>query len=93
MTSLFLKTGFTGWYYRVLTPGFAQKGDPMRLTERPQDGWTVERVTRARLTKKVSREDALYLANIPELAEGWRTAFAKFAEGNVQEDTAARLKG
>ncbi len=93
MTSLFLKTGFTGWYYRVLTPGMAEKGDMMHLTDRPQDSWTVERVTRARLTKQVSKEDALYLAKMPELAEGWRTAFAKFAEGNKAEDTSARLNG
>ncbi|MGB7321636.1 MAG: MOSC domain-containing protein, partial [Albidovulum sp.] len=93
MAYLFQKTGRTGWYYRVLEPGSAGIGDTISLLERTQANWTVKRVTTARLTRKVSREDADILATMPELARGWRTAFARMADGERDEDTIERLLG
>lgn len=93
MAYLFQKTGRTGWYYRVLEPGQARIGNTIILLERTQPNWTVERVTRARLTRKVSIQDANTLARLPELANNWQVAFAKMAEGNSAENTNARLIG
>lgn len=89
----FQTTGRTGWYYRVLSPGEVGIGDAMALIERPCPDWSVAQVTRARLTRRVSREDARTLAVLPELAAGWREAFARLAEGDRQEDTTRRLRG
>ncbi|MEP3920674.1 MOSC domain-containing protein [Ascidiaceihabitans sp.] len=93
MAYLFQKTGRTGWYYRVLQGGHVSADDPIVLFERPCPEWTVETVTRARLTRRVSREDAAILAELPLLAQGWRDAFARMAEGDTKENTDARLKG
>lgn len=93
MPYLFQKTGRTGWYYRVLEPGEVETGDRITLVERRNPDWTVLRVTHARLTRKVSREDALILSEMSDLAAGWRQAFARMAEGETQEDTKARLGG
>ncbi len=93
MAYLFQKTGRTGWYYRILEHGEAGVGDEVRLVERPQARWSVKRVTAARLTRRVSDEDAAILAQLPELAVGWRTAFEKMASGDRDEDTSRRLKG
>ncbi|SMX48776.1 MOSC domain-containing protein [Maliponia aquimaris] len=93
MANLFQKTGRTGWYYRVLEPGIAGVGDTVSLLGRPQPDWTVARVTRARLTRRVSQADAAILAVMPELAPGWRTAFSKMASGDLDEDTSRRLVG
>ncbi|WP_108816107.1 MOSC domain-containing protein [Loktanella sp. Alg231-35] len=93
MAYLFQKTGRTGWYYRVLENGRASIGEDVHLLERPQPEWSVKRVTAARLTRRVSTEDAAILAIMPELADGWRTAFAKMASGDRAEDTSGRLKG
>ena len=93
MAYLFQKTGRTGWYYRVLEKGTAGAGDTITLLERTQPDWTVARVTAARLTRKVSKEDAEILAVMPELADGWRRAFAKMAGGDTNEDTSRRLIG
>ena len=93
MAFLFQKTGRTGWYYRVLETGFVEAGDRITLLERPEPSWTVKMVTQARLTKRVSKEDAERLAELAVLAEGWREAFAKMAKGNRKEDTRARLEG
>ncbi|WP_299842503.1 MOSC domain-containing protein [uncultured Roseovarius sp.] len=93
MAYLFQKTGRTGWYYRVLENGKAGVGDDVKLIERAQPDWSVKRVTAARLTRRVSEEEAAALAVMPELAGGWRTAFAKMASGDRTEDTTRRLGG
>ncbi|MFK8001330.1 MAG: MOSC domain-containing protein [Polyangiales bacterium] len=93
MAALFQKTGRTGWYYRVLEPGVVAVGDVIALLERPQPEWSVKRVTAARLSRRVSQEDAATLSVMPELAEGWRAAFLKMAGGDRDEDTSARLNG
>lgn len=93
MAYLFQKTGRTGWYYRVLDPGSAAIGDTLCLLARPQPDWSVKHVTTARLTRRLTRNDAATMANLPELAEGWRKAFAKMAGGDFDEDTDKRLRG
>lgn len=91
MAYLFQKTGWTGWYYRVLKTGWFAAGDVLTLTDRMHPDWSVERVTAARLTRKIIPDDAETLANLPELATGWRKAFAKMAQGTFSEDTGPRL--
>ena len=91
MALLFQKTGRTGWYYRVLSPGSVASGDTLSLIQRLHPDWSVRRVTAARLTRKVRPEEAAILAGLPELAKGWRTAFEKMASGIATEDTRSRL--
>jgi MOSC domain-containing protein YiiM len=93
MAYLFQKTGRTGWYYRVLEPGHVAPGDGIALVERRCPGWTVKRVTQARLTRRIEPGDAAVLADMAELYAGWREAFARMAAGQTDEDTSARLKG
>ncbi|HCE71373.1 MOSC domain-containing protein [Ruegeria pomeroyi] len=93
MAYLFQKTGRTGWYYRVLEPGQVSPGDQISLIERHHPEWTVETVTRARLTRRITSKDAAALAELVVLAEGWRSAFARMAAGETHEDTDARLIG
>lgn len=38
------KTSRTGWYYRVHREGTVAVGDDIRLVERPNPGWTIERI-------------------------------------------------
>jgi MOSC domain-containing protein YiiM len=91
MAYLFQKTGRTGWYYRVLETGTVKTGDRIGLLERTNPDWTVARVTSARLTRRISEEDARCLSSLTSLAEGWRKAFERMAEGDRREDTSARL--
>ncbi len=51
------------------------------------------KLTAARLTKKVSRNEAEILAILPELAAGWQSAFSRIAGGERDEDTSKRLLG
>ena len=91
MAYLFQNTGRTGWYYRVLEPGYAERGDEIELLDRPQPGWTVKHVTQARLTRRAPQAEVEALAELPELAMDWRKAFAKMAGGDRNEDTSRRL--
>lgn len=79
------KTGRTGWYYRVLAPGHVAPGDRITLAERPCPDWSVARVTAARLTRRIDIADALALAALPQLYEGWRDAFARIARGEAPD--------
>ncbi|UWQ26830.1 MOSC domain-containing protein (plasmid) [Leisingera aquaemixtae] len=88
MAYLFQKTGRTGWYYRVLEPGQAEAGSAISLAERLHPDWSV-----GRLSRKATPQEAAALAQLPELAEGWRQAFARMAGGDTAEDTSARLLG
>ncbi|MBT8153869.1 MOSC domain-containing protein [Epibacterium ulvae] len=89
----FQKTGRTGWYYRVLETGELQAGDEIHLVDRPCPNWSVATVTAARLTRKVTSQDAATLAQLDELSDDWRAAFAKMSVGNLDENTSARLEG
>ncbi len=91
MAYLFQNTGRTGWYYRVLEPGDAERGDEIELLDRPQPDWSVKHVTQARLTRRAPQAEVEALAELPELAMDWRKAFAKMAGGDRNEDTSRRL--
>ncbi|MGF1605150.1 MAG: MOSC domain-containing protein [Rhodothalassiaceae bacterium] len=75
-----LSSGFTGWYYRVVTPGQAQAGDPVTLTNRPCPDWPLARLTDTLLHKGGDRQTLADLAEHAVLAEAWRQiARAKLA--------------
>lgn len=93
MATRFQQTARTGWYYRVLEPGVVAVGDEIRRIECPNPGWTVERVTRARLGEELDPETAARLGRLPRLASGWAEAFARKAARLAPEDTSARLEG
>ncbi|KGF68591.1 hypothetical protein LL06_15905 [Hoeflea sp. BAL378] len=93
MAALFQETGRTGWYYRVLEPGTVGIGDTIERMECPNPGWTVERVTGARLGATLDRDAASALARLPRLSPGWAEAFARKASRQEREDTSARLEG
>lgn len=93
MAALFQETARTGWYYRVLEPGLVGVGDTIKRMECPNPGWTVERVTRARLDAHLDQKTAAQLAELPRLASGWADAFRRKADRQDREDTSARLEG
>jgi MOSC domain-containing protein YiiM len=68
-----VKTGRSGWYYRVLEEGAVAAGDDLLLIERPQPEWSVERVTGIVIGGRERNRPTLQaLANLPVFADGWR---------------------
>ena len=93
LAMLFQETARTGWYYRVLEAGEVAVGNRITLVERPHPGWSVARVTRARLGPGLTPDEAAELADLAALSPSWRSAFRRKMSPNAIEDTSARLNG
>ena len=75
-----VKSGRTGWYYRVLEEGSVAAGDALVRIARVHPEWSVERVTGIVVAGRERDAATLReLAGLPELAEGWRMRVAKLA--------------
>lgn len=86
-------SGRTGWYYRVLTGGEVAPGDTLTLIDRPFPDWTVARVWRVFYIDTLNRRELEAIAELPALAEGWRTHAARRLQTNRVEDWTKRLTG
>ncbi|KAK3986318.1 putative phthalate 4, 5 dioxygenase oxygenase reductase subunit [Cladorrhinum sp. PSN332] len=69
------KTNRTGYYFRVLAPGFASAGDTITLVSRPHPEWTVERIQKYLHDEKNNFEMNQILAGVEELGAECRDAF------------------
>lgn len=64
--------GYTGYYLRILEPGWIAPGDTLRLVERPLPAWTVERLTQA-LFKDIGDVGLVdTLQGLPHLSQDWK---------------------
>lgn len=89
-------SGRTGWYYRVLRPGWLAAGDALELVDRPCPDWPLARIIAAlyRIEPGPGQvEEWRRAALLAELAPRWRSAFARRIETGVVEDWTARLYG
>jgi MOSC domain-containing protein YiiM len=69
-----IASGRTGWYFRVLTPGHVEAGQPIVLRERPHAQWTITRVNGVYYAPTAKRDAAARaeLAACAALSEAWR---------------------
>lgn len=76
-----VKTGKSGWYYRVLEEGNVAAGETLRLVERPLPQWTVARLFRLLIGGAGKREPGALreLAGLEVLAGNWRKRAEKLA--------------
>ena len=72
MTAKIVKTGRSGWYFRVLEIGDCEAGDALERVEIGHQGWTVARTFAALIAGKASREDLVKLAELDRLNPGLR---------------------
>ena len=83
-------SGRTGWYYRVLEPGFVAPGDALQLLERRSPDWTVDRLRRVLYVNPLDRQELsamAALAHLPRYLKGvhmrldkWRADPARDAQ-------------
>ena len=68
-----VKSGHSGWYYRVIEPGHVAAGDALVHVDRKHSAWTVARTT-ALVVGGVGRNGASLrdLRRVPELAMAWQ---------------------
>ena len=80
VVAMMVKSGRTGWYYRVIEEGHVAAGDELVCVARVHSEWTVERVTGIVVAGREKDPAALRaLAKLPELAEGWRQRALRLA--------------
>ncbi len=73
-----VKSGRSGWYYRVIEEGVVAAGDILVRVDRPNPEWSVERVTGIVIAGRERADVTLkQLADLRELADGWRIRVAK----------------
>jgi MOSC domain-containing protein YiiM len=75
-----LRSGRTGWYFRVLTEGSVASGLPMTHVDRPFPRWTVERANRVMHRDTHDAALAAELASIPLLSSSWRSSLSSRRE-------------
>lgn len=79
VVGLMVKSGRTGWYYRVIEEGSVAAGDEIVAVSRLHPEWTVARTTALCVAGVGTREEARELAAMRELAASWRARAAKLA--------------
>ena len=69
-----VRTGRTGWYYRVIDEGSVAAGDPIALVSRVHPEWNVARVFGLLIGGQHRGQGAALreLAKLEQLADGWR---------------------
>ncbi len=68
MTAAIVKTGRSGWYFRVIEPGECQAGDRLERTQRGDEAWSVARVFAALIAGKATRAELEQLAQLEALS-------------------------
>jgi MOSC domain-containing protein YiiM len=79
-----IRTGRTGWYARVVSPGEVQAGDAVYLVEKPNPEWTIARFTQVMVRGKASIEDLIELAGLSGLPQAWRELAARSVNALAQ---------
>jgi MOSC domain-containing protein YiiM len=67
-----VKSGRTGWYFRVLREGVVQAGDAVALVERPCPEWTITAANGVMHHRAGGRRAAAALAAVEALSDSWR---------------------
>lgn len=76
-----VKSGRSGWYYRVIEEGTVAAGETLVRVERTHPQWSVERVTGIIVAGRERNVATLRdLARLRELAEGWRARAASLGQ-------------
>jgi MOSC domain-containing protein YiiM len=70
-------TGYTGYYFRVLSPGKASLTDVFKILDRPLHSITVSFVNEIKYIDKDNKVALERLSQLPELAENLRNSFLK----------------
>ncbi|MGV2829320.1 MOSC domain-containing protein [Myxosarcina sp. GI1(2024)] len=87
------RTGWTGWYFRVLQEGFVAPKQPVILVECPYPQWTIARANEIMHQHLNERKLAAELADCPLLAPNWQRTLVNRASRGINPDPKPRLVG
>lgn len=72
LTAQVERTGFTGFYFRVLHHGRVTAGDQLTLEARPHPDWSIARCNALMHHRTDARDEARELSAIPALSASWK---------------------
>ncbi|WP_260954354.1 MOSC domain-containing protein [Pseudomonas citri] len=70
----------TGWYYRVLQPGFIEAGSQIELLERHTERFSIDWFWQVQLSHRPDIDELLALASAPGLAADWGARLSERAK-------------
>lgn len=76
-----VRSGKTGWYFRVLAEGEVDAGSAIELLERPFPDWTVARANEIYHFERSDRAAAQALHDVATLSESWKGSLARRIRG------------
>ncbi|VVP16136.1 Protein YiiM [Pseudomonas fluorescens] len=80
MSMFVARERITGWYYRVIEPGFLEAGDRIELLERHDERFSIDQFWRVQLSHRPVIDDLLALAASHGLAADWRRRLGERAK-------------
>ena len=72
MAKAMVRTGRSGWYYRVLEPGVIEAGNAIELLDRPNPNFPFSRLVELISRGRATRAEWELLQNMPGLASNWK---------------------
>ncbi|WP_138493861.1 MOSC domain-containing protein [Paenibacillus pinistramenti] len=84
------QTGYTGFYFRVLKPGFVSKRDGLTRLEKDSLGVSIAYANQVKYRNKSDLNGIRKVLEVPALSDSWRATFnkrlAKLAEGQADQN-------
>ncbi|WP_339499033.1 MOSC domain-containing protein [Pseudomonas silesiensis] len=80
MSMYVAKERITGWYYRVIQPGFIEAGDRIELLDRHSERFSIDEFWKVQLSHRPSADDLLAMAATHGLAEDWQRRLSERAK-------------
>jgi MOSC domain-containing protein YiiM len=75
-----VRTGYAGWYYRVVQTGVLQAGDTITLHDRPNPDFAFSRLIEIVYHGKATQAELTRMATMPGLAGQWRAVASQLLE-------------
>lgn len=91
MARLVQKTGWTGWYYRILEEGWISSGDEIALQERPNQNWSLSRIHNTLYLDTLNMGELSEIAAVSGISDSWRALVQRRIENNQVENWKSRL--
>ncbi|MDA0691157.1 MAG: MOSC domain-containing protein [Nitrospinae bacterium] len=86
-------TGFSGYYLRVLKPGWVEAGEKIVPLQADPKGISVETANDLMHKNKKDWDGIGEILSVAALSDSWRETFQKRLNDGTTEDTQLRLKG
>ncbi|GJL78348.1 MAG: MOSC domain-containing protein [Nitrospinaceae bacterium] len=86
-------TGFSGFYLRVLKPGWVQANCEVTLLKKDPARISIERANGLMHKNKKDWDGIHEILSVTALSDSWKETFQKRLKNGVPEDTQLRLKG